>query len=559
HLVLTHLLNHVRQKGLSLTDNLVTTYPWFYFDSYSISSASPSLFSNLWGFVSSLVSSKPVQVELLEKQMRSIHFAKSTSLPTEADIKTIMSVLADPLSNSKKVRLDFIDAEMDKGCVITFQDAAYRPLNIEERELTVHFLDKYLKVNFKPQNIVLCKKLFNECIAVSAEGLSQKTRLETLLKLLARIDNKPYYNDLGQVLGLLIERSKSRKNQQRYYSLEQLTGWLESLIDPNKLEAQHYPINILKEILNHYDESKSLEDSSTFLNNNLNKLTPSIKPIHIVEGIAEIVQSDLPGQYKHILAKLSLDLREDDNFVSKAKKIIHKLHENKADPRWIKGVATIIGYVTESPNLLFKEHRYAIIDRLGLSMEEAGLANYPYDPHLAELWQTSQIKLIEIMESNQASLSADDLDLFGIDGYSNYVLSSIILILSLEKLDLEKNKEQLAELKQMLIWRSIRNLEDLALYCSKLPVPSIQLVIKLLDPYKFTGVSDLIHQFETVEQATKQNGEAKRHYSITPPDRVGLLRVLNGFKRKGHGVIEDNEQKKIIKFIILLKQLQPSS
>ncbi|MGL5743450.1 MAG: hypothetical protein ACRCXC_13430 [Legionella sp.] len=74
--------------------------------------------------------------------------------------------------------------------------------------------------------------------------------------------------------------------------------------------------------------------------------------------------------------------------------------------------------------------------------------------------------------------------------------------------------------------------------------------MRLLTPGKFTDTNQLIHTYETVEQATKKpQGTSKRHYSINEHDTRDLLRVFSGLKQKRKGVVPEEKQKKLLELL----------
>ena len=142
-------------------------------------------------------------------------------------------------------------------------------------------------------------------MAIRLEGTTQEDDLKRIAKLLVRIDNKPYYNDLGQVLGLLIERLKDSTGRQKYYALDQLSSWIETLIDDKVSANQHYPQNILNEVLSLQIAN---EERSTLLNSNLNRLDGQIRPVELKDNIERVVKSKLPANISLIRHDWRLDL-----------------------------------------------------------------------------------------------------------------------------------------------------------------------------------------------------------------------------------------------------------
>jgi hypothetical protein len=538
---LSGLFKLLSQQNLGLRSPLLSNFPWLCF-------AHAQSGSRSW--------TNPVptahdprtaeQLQLLKEQMKSIDFARSAYLPTFEEINEVaQSILsASTYPAEKQIRQEFIKQKIADGCAITYQDAAFRPLNQDEIKTANEFMAKHLKVNFKSQNIKLCEKFFAECIAVEVDGDAQKKRLDQLLQLLTSIDNKPYYNDLGQVLGLLIEYSKKQKGQQKHYSLEQLSSWLESLIDPVHKENAHFPINILTMVLDVQLAQGNDGASPTLLNSNLNQLKTKIDPDQLRRTIVDIVCSEkLPSKYKPVLARYALHYVSDSSFINKARETIEKLHKADADPQWLKGISEFIGELEKQNQIIFN-HRSRLLDLITQNSSEARVV-----AGLNDLWQTTQIKLIEIYQQKNSKFNLDSINAFETNSLPKDAYIRMIILQTITDLDITKNQAAINLLKVSLQRLSADNLRDLALYCRAEPLPSIDLLTKLIAPGVFVSVEALIHRYETVEQAKKADGNSKRHYSVTEQDNRDLLRVFTGLKQKGQGVVPELKQKKLLELL----------
>lgn len=544
---LSELFTIIKRDNLPLDNTLLSAYPWLLLDNDKVSQKWNDPLSGS-GYVNYYFAE---QQSLLNKQLRSIDFAKSSHLPSYQELLRLKEQMRRAYDSSP--RKQFVTSQLEKGCSITNQDAAYRLLNPEEQKTTYEYLSKYLKINFKTHNIDLCERLFNECIAVSVESAAVHKRLEALLKLLVSIDNKPHFNDLGQVLGLLIEQSKA--GVQKYYSLEQLTSYLECLIDKEHAANDHYPIHILTTILQHYDNPTN--QNASLLNSNLNKLRAEIHPRQLKENIANIVCSELPNQYKPILTKFALHHPDDSYFINQARGILQDLHEDDANPQWIKGIGDFISAITDQELSLIYLKGFKILEQISfstaeISMKSSDLSLQDYE-YLRKLWEDSQLKLIEIYQQQHSTIDYEAINFFALDALPKdaYIRMIILQALELGRLNFSEELANLSRLKAQLRHIGENELRDLAVYCHSLPVPSIELFTKLTDPKEFTSTERLIHRFETVEQAIKdkEKNTSKRHYSITARDNADLTRVLQGLKQKGHGVIAEDKQKKLLELL----------
>ena len=185
------------------------------------------------------------QLGLFYNQLKSIDFAKSTYLPTKADLDDAVKQISQS-SDSANRRRNIVSELLKKGCVITIQDAPFRKPKAEEAKKAWTFLESNLKPNFKNENIALYKKLIENSLAIKAEG-DAEVQLKKLSMILASLDNKSHFNDLGQVLGQLRSAAFSG-NKNRCYSVPQLTDWLESLVNEVQ-DQQHYSFNVLNTVL----------------------------------------------------------------------------------------------------------------------------------------------------------------------------------------------------------------------------------------------------------------------------------------------------------------------
>ncbi|MGL5741856.1 MAG: hypothetical protein ACRCXC_04560 [Legionella sp.] len=433
--VLTDLFKHLSLNRLGLDNSLLTDFPWLYFEarkSQVTSWQSPVTFSGYY-----YIDSDP---RLLIQQMRSMDFARSTRLPTDGELAKVSSQMSSYAFHSKTVRKEFVTAQIKDGCAIMYQDAAFRPLNQSEIKIASEYMAKHSKVNYKNQNLTLCETFFRECVAVEVDGSAQKKRLDALLLLLSNIDNKPYYNDLGQVLGLLIQYSKKQKGQQKYYTLEQLTSWLDSLLDPVHMENSHYPINILTMILDLQLRDHEAETNSTLLNSDLNQLKSSITPDQLRKNIVDIVRSEnLPGQYKPVLAKYALHYAYDYRFINQARETIEKLHKQEVNSSWLTGICEFIGSLQQQNETVYN-NRIKILNQITQNADRVKI-----DPTLSEAWQATQIKLIELYQQKNPNFDLDEIDTFEMrtselpkDAYIR-----MILLQALTDLDITKTEENL--------------------------------------------------------------------------------------------------------------------
>lgn len=529
------------KKNTRFSNYLLNTAPWLIFD----------LDNKINDSLEVLGTTYNKQVNVLNKQLQSINFKETKKLPKAKEIvdvtNNILNNYIDPIATRKK----FIEKQIETGCAITYQDANFRLLNHNEIAFAKTFMEKHLKPNFKHQTIILCQKFFENCLAIQSEGTTQEKRLERFLKVLARIDNKPYYNDLGQVLGLLLEKAKKSNAQSMRYSVEQLTNWLDSLTNPHTIDNEHYPINMLMEVLA-FEEEKNQNGKSTLINTNLDKLTSTISPSQLEQSIADIVRSELPGQYKPVLAKIVLQT-QDYNYVKTARNTLQHLHHNAVDTQWLNGIVDLIGLTSSNRISSLYLYKESVLDQISFQLDAQKIdLNTQEQQRILLLWQSTQTKLVEFYTFNRNEIHFNDVMDFRITSIPKDAYIRILILQAMENLDLKKQYADLTELRKNLSKLGTKDLAKLSLYCSSLPVPNLKQLNKLIDSKHYYGVEELIHQFETVDQATLPNGQSKRHYSVTQAEKKSLTRVLNGFKRKGQMALEDQSQKKLLEMTYFL-------
>ena len=292
------------------------------------------------------------QLEIFKRQLQSIEYSEKGYLPSYSEVKSAFERIAKAGPTQVIESRRAIIAEwVAKGCAIKYQDAPFRKLESKERDDAYEFLDHHIKPNFKLQNQALCRRLIEEHLTVKADaGASAKAQIEKLLTLLVHLDNKSHYNELGQILGMLISKTKTSTGQNRVYSAPQLTTWLEALLDNSTYETQHYPVNLLNEILTSHIDNKN----SSLLNIDLFRLkdrTESIERLHLIQENARL---DLPNPYKPILVKLSLQSQDkhDVAFIGTAQGLLMDMHRAEAHPDWMKATTTLLTYLN---NLVFRD------------------------------------------------------------------------------------------------------------------------------------------------------------------------------------------------------------
>ncbi|WED44125.1 hypothetical protein [Legionella cardiaca] len=526
------LLKFSKHKGSLSLRSLITDYPWLIddckdFDTW-ISPAQKALSAHKVHYWSEQYH----QYEIFRKQLQSIDFSKSTNLPKESELESAFAAILSDSVDPAKTRRDIISKWCLDGCDINYQDAEFRKLEQQESVEAGKYMQSQLKPRFKEQNLALCERFIRDYVAVKA-SLDQSQQITQLLNQLARLDNKAHYDELGKVLGLLI--SKAAKKDGSRYSAPQLAKWLEYFLDEDNYSNQHYPVNLLNELLDN-----ALETNSSLLNRDLNSLKErSAFPVQELT-IKKVAQSRLPNQYKPILVKLALKDASKLHFVLDAQQKLLAMHDAKVNVSWMNAATNLIGSVADLPSFT----RLSTLEELTKPAEIVFGASV--DETQKELWQETQIKLIDLF--SEGAISNSELETYL---NSNSTKSAHIKMILSQAVNWknEEEKNKLPKLWSQLQALDETQLKELASYYGAEPIPSATLLSKLLEKDEFKVASALIHHFETVEQGLNADKSQKRHYSINPSDKASLMRVLSGFKRKGAGLLSDNEQKELINLL----------
>lgn len=520
------LLN-VAVQYLTLDSPLVTTYPWLIKQKELVIKKDP-----LTESFSKLRSTAVLpELFLFQKQLQSIDFATNKKLPDHEFLLEAFSNIAkaDNLLSASRIRSQLVEQLINDGCAITLQGTVFRKLEVNETKDPIAKMKARLNVNFKDQNLLLCTKLFNECIAVRTD-VDLQPQLDKLLNILIRIDNKPYYNELGHVLGTLISAARQNKKTS-LYSITQLTTWLETLLNESTYQLQQYPVNLLWEIIN-----RSPEQGTGLLNRDLRKLTERPESEELQDAITSISKSSLSNQFKSILVKVAAQnpKTHDLAFVTDAKTALLKLQLNLPSNKISSPLMDAVGLFIEKFSTS-RANRSQLLQMLTLSVQDY-FGHSSVDPAIADLWETSQVKLINsLIPTNNININVIPIRQIK-DIYIQIIIAHA-----------KFKTTAPAHLQSILNGVAPDQLKQLALYYANEPNPSAELLADLATKYKDTN--KIIHEFEAVYQGLDHLGKEKRNYSLSEDDQESLKRVLGGFKFKGKGFIEDKDQKYLINLL----------
>ncbi|MFC3909870.1 hypothetical protein ACFORL_12390 [Legionella dresdenensis] len=482
------------------------------------------------------------ELETLLRQLQSINFSNTAfnRLPNTAALtRALLEIAKEPnATRAASKRRAIISDWVNQGIDIVDQESAYRHLTGHELNENQIYLTMKFKPGFKNQNLQLCQTLFKKYIVVEA-SLDVENQIEKFQRLLIQLDNKTHYNEVGQILGLLIEKAKSG-NQTRRYPLTQLTSWINALLEIDTYNNGHYPTNVLREILN----DAVSKPNSSLLNRDLLKLREQAD--QTLQGlIKKITQTPISAQYKHAVSKIAIKYQHTPDLVQRVIDCFVKLEQHKAAPavlsKFVQVLENICSSVPKIDNLecsrLIKDFTVQITDL------EHWLPGQ--QQRFKTIWEHSQIKLMSIYNDDKVSY-------FHWHTIPSCVIpklakSRMVLVLATQNWDADQKLfSTVAEKLQKLPDDELSRLVE---YMDQEPVPSIPVLNKLLDLPVCQTTDGLIHQFETIEQNLNSDGTTKRHYSTTEADKNSLERVLSGIKEKGRGYIGEERCQQLLNLL----------
>ncbi|MDF1758077.1 MAG: hypothetical protein P1U74_07240 [Legionellaceae bacterium] len=474
---LKKLVQHGMQNGFNKPE--VTAYPWLVSTPITIADNE--------------------QRRLFYNQLATINFATSTKYPSKSELETYLQGMTTEQSRHQAVQ-DLIE----QGCMIADQDASFRPLNEEEKG---QFANVYLLKTFKDQNQKLITKLC-ERIAIKDEGNS-KDKVQKLIIFFLEIDRKSYYDELGYLLGLLVEKSDDK-----YYSIEQLTQLLHAVFDQNQFKTNPYPVSFIKILVN-----EALENTdSSLLNGNLHKLTTTETYLdRLTEILDEINLAEIPHQAKKTLVSIATKFKDSPNLEVAFASYSQIFHGLKTAPRVSQALnQLIINQLDYTADHEFIER----ITKLAIPC--------PFDEEFKKLWESDQIKLLRAIE--EKTITDDQVDeLINIEDPTTRMIVNAVFkdAKDLPHISAVKSSLQRMNPDQRLM---------LARYCKTIPIPTMKQVSELLTKYP-NDSQRIINHFEANMQ------KFKRDYNLTKQDKQGLIRILSNFKLKAtHKVISASAQ-----------------
>lgn len=430
-------------------------------------------------------------------QLQTIDFKNSTLLP---DKNTLNNFLIGMMTVEN--RRSAIRQLINSGCKIIDQDAEYRVLNNDEKK----FIDElYLAKTFKQTNLELLRELF-EHLAVKQ---GEQEKIKELLVLFGELDRKSHYNELGQVLGLLIEKSKG----DNYYSVAQLKIWLSAVFDENAFKENPYPVTFIKELLN--DALKN--NNSSLISNNLHNLKSQDEDLQSLEKILQDINlKNLNFTAKDTLAKTAIKLKK----TSLLQTTYHRLENVFNNLKHVPVITSECAfYINKQLIDSFQDlsPKINVLEKLAAKVD---------DSVLRSLWENNQFKIFEKLNKNLISI--DDIEkLLDIkDPYARMIILAAFTD--------DKELKLVSSLQHKIANLAAAEKEKLTKYYGYEPKPSLDQLSSLLS--KFNNAQEIINNFERVILP-------KRYYSLSAKDAKDILRVLNGItvNKQPHGIAKSEQ------------------
>lgn len=448
------------------------------------------------------------------QQLTSIDFSSTHHLPNATDLLQHLQTIT-----SAETRQAAIKSIIDSGCNIIDQDADFIPLPSDKRQM---FDELFLAKTFAQQNHKLLDKLF-EHLAIKQEG-NDDEKIEKLLNLFAELGRKSYYDELGKLLGLLIQKSQGGQ----YYSIEQLTTWLETVFDETSLQSKLYPVKFIEQLLD-----DALEDpDSSLLKRDLTELKTSDERLETLKRLMRHINlADLNYAAKKTLIQTAIQFKyegELERIVSHLEDVFGALKSSPA------ARDALSEYIDSQLTPEKKVNLKASLTMLTSLAKTCSLDN----PNLQKLWESSQAKLLD-------SLTKETLTIEIVSKLVAIENDALRLIL-IEAVNKGDDLSDIEELLTKLNAISNPNKIKLAEYYLSDPKPSIKQLTNLITHYP-NNVDTAIDHFERVVLP-----EGKRYYSLEEQDHTNILRVLNGIRLKtpdGPQGIKYSEKSKLINLL----------
>lgn len=525
---------------------LLQHYPWLIIPAYQVEDVFLERLNSVW------LNEEQAQCLMLQKQLSTLLFEDTRYLPDLAALEDAFDQI-NQATDPESTRRHIVSIWEKQGLHITLRETKYCSLTEKEIIDAMVYLDNHLELNFKSQNKALCRRFLEKHLALPTKGNRQDEMVTLLEQFCNQLDNKKHYNELGIILGHLINLAKPihATQPQKWYSAKQLTDILQLLIHSDTYKTHHYPISLLEIILN-------APIANTLISSDLNELEQAIKPADLRNYIQDLTDNKTMSLVCKEIA-LEYATRGDNNEcrvnAELAKDLLTALsNDTRIKPSYL-----------DMLNQFLKAHRLQPQDYATWQQKHVIAYRHITDKTMQSLWQDMQIKWeMQLSEPIRALFSLP------VNAKQVYIQMILVQILSKQELadDVNKLRQKLIPVKDKLLNWEPDELTSLIVYCfsdnrltlnalhalltnfNALFVPKEQpwqslrqegdeIVLELEPPaFNSRSATQVIHFFESVFMA---RGKAARHYSIVEDEQIELLRILSTIKRKERGYISPSE------------------
>ncbi len=520
------------------------------------------------------------EYQRLKKQMSSIIFARSTYLP---DVHTIINQLALPtmgfmsfLSFASKTlsvekREEFINEAVELGCGIVDQGFGFRIMTEDEYAFSEQTFQKWLgkKADYSINNALF--EQFIRQVAIPEQNPHQFEQLiEQCVSVLSSLHNKPHYNELGLILGTLLQGvSSSSAHADEYYSLPQLLAWLQAFAQAiTRGDEQHFPVHLLKELI-HAPGAQHVSPGLIKALPRLHECQKHIQESSYKNQCLKLSASSLPNQYSALIVRFMVHSKE----LSSMARTIQNIFENQALSKPLR--ASLYEFLQQSTlldgrfplNQLQKWLSYfcqATASRIDKVMHEQAVLDL-----IAYL--TQQVKpLVSVLgvehsdwrlpyaaiDNLWTALHHEDkswLSYVGMKSHESLQSKLIIIAYATEgSFIISADINLLWEKTDAQARVVLRDYYQLGARLSLSTLLHLLTVDADYESYTSEVMQKQLHHYETVIRATDASGISKRIYSVL--ERQELIRVISGFERKGHGPCSAEEQKNLLNLFYYLNE-----
>lgn len=543
-----HILNLLAfgmQHGFS--HPYVTDYPWLNEEA-----------------AQSIVEHVTSEREVLKQQLHSIDHVQSSYLPSQQELSEAIRETSSE-QQAFNLRRSTIKQWIKQGLAITYQDYAFRPLTHTEYKDAKNYLIPRLKAAHQNENQDLCLRFLEQHLAIEQD---KKQQTKELLNVLISLDNKLHYNELGQILGLLIQYASIKPVKR--YSAPQLSAWLKGMVNEAQYKHRHFPIGQLKELLNS-------SQAATLLNEDFGSLE-SIQDEKRLSLVTKIAQLNLKSSTKQVLMNITFQPQLEEHFLATVTAAFTQMKDIAEDaPHLIKAMEQLALFLQDNSRCNEAKRIFAI-----------ACEPLPFkDKKMQALGHSCHTFLFNaVLDGN---LSIEQLLHYFSNDNKNEKSAYINIILT-KTVQFPLDEQLLKSLMDKLHTWDVSQLNELASYVSDSPRPSMAILNQLLHdpipmiqawiisaapkpvakfkkiqeeplitptlpPYNNRKAADLIHLFESVVQGRSINPNdlysaiPKRSYGLSEGETESLMRVLQGVKRKTEGLLSTDEQTDLLSLL----------